>query len=130
MTKLESKLIELGYVYNAFGSCYKKKCSKSASIYFFLTNDEKNIHTCGVEHKGNGLKTREHLNDFDQALDILQEDLHKLLGKGNFTTVLVDEACKVDDVPREWYESEIERLNIENAKLKKLVDILLEREKL
>lgn len=29
---------------------------------------------------------------------------------------------------REWYEQEIKRLHIENEKLKKLVDILLERE--
>ena len=43
--------------------------------------------------------------------------------------VSYDDNCKeTADIPREWYEKEVERLYIENDKLKKLVDILLERE--
>lgn len=41
-----------------------------------------------------------------------------------------DDSAESVEPTREWYEQEIKRLHIENEKLKKLVDILLEREML
>lgn len=125
MNELEKKLNELGYDFDEVRSWFTKQVSKDTIVYFILGKYNSSIYAWGVESQGNDISTKEHIYNSKKATNMLQEDLGKLL---NFATISINEECKAVDVPREWYEQEIKRLHIENEKLKKLVDILLERE--
>ena len=75
MTKLEEKLIELGYN-NVYFNCYKKKYLRFIFITIELKNDK--IWFYSVADLNNCFITQQDIDNLQQAFDVMQKDLEEL----------------------------------------------------
>ena len=78
MTKLEKKLIELGYLYIKHNDYFKKKYSRFIYISIELDKDKLKVNDYGVDYKTDYFKKQEQLDNLQQAFDIMQKDLEEL----------------------------------------------------
>ena len=74
MTKLEKKLIELGYTQEDYSSNIYYKFIKR--IYIFI--NAYNLNKYGVEYPMMTYTKQKHINDLQQAFNELQKDLEVL----------------------------------------------------
>lgn len=75
MTKLEEKLIELGYKYVESIECYGKKYSRFISIFIELNKDKSKVNDYDVEYTTYRFKKQEQIDVLQQAYNEMQNDL-------------------------------------------------------
>ena len=75
MTKLEEKLIELGYN-QVYRDCYKKKCFRFIFITLELDNDR--IWCKSVSDLDNFFTKQQDIDNLQQAFNEMQKDLEVL----------------------------------------------------
>ena len=78
MTKLEQKLLELGYRYVECINCFGKKHSKFISIFIELNKDKSKVNDYDVEYTTYRFKKQEQIDNLQQAFNQLQSDLKEL----------------------------------------------------
>lgn len=78
MTKLEQKLIDLGYKYIESINCFGKKHSRFISIFIELNKDKSKVNDYDVEYPIYRFKKQEQINNLQQAFNEMQKDLEVL----------------------------------------------------
>ena len=78
MTKLEEKLLELGYEYINHNHYYKKRFTKFVYSFIDLNSTNTRINDYGVETPNNVYRKQEQLDNLQQAFNQLQKDLEVL----------------------------------------------------
>lgn len=78
MTKLEEKLIELGYEYVESINCFGKKHSRFISIFIELNKDKSKVNDYDVEYNICRFKKQQQIDNLQQAFDVMQQDLEEL----------------------------------------------------
>lgn len=78
MTKLEQKLIELGYKYNEYVYCFGKKHSRFISIFIELNKNKSKVKNFFVEYPTYLFKNQEQIDTLQQAFYIMLRDLEEL----------------------------------------------------
>ena len=76
MTKLEEKLIELGYEYQLDLECYKKQLSRF--IHIFIEVVENKINDFGIYYNATYIRKQYQLDNIQQAYNEMQKDLEVL----------------------------------------------------
>lgn len=80
MTKLEEKLLELGYEYIAHHDYFQKRfqTSRFVCIIIDLNSDKSEINDFGIEYKNNFIRKQEQIDNLQQAFKVMQQDLSLL----------------------------------------------------
>lgn len=78
MTKLEQKLIELGYKEIECINCFGKKHSRFISIFIELNKDKSKVNDYDVEYTTYRFKKQDQIDNLQQAFNELQRDLEIL----------------------------------------------------
>lgn len=81
MTKLADKLRELGYEYTNkyhYGHVFQKILDNECSCSIILTNNMKSIYESYVDRLLNAFYHQDHIDDLQEAFNILQQDLEVL----------------------------------------------------
>lgn len=76
MTKLEEKLIELGYRYIEHNDYFKKKFNRF--IYISIELDKDKVNDFGVDYKTDLLRKQKQLDNLQLAFNEMQKDLEVL----------------------------------------------------
>lgn len=78
MTKLEQKLIELGYVYIQHNDYFKKQFTRYIYISIELDNNKLKVNDYGVDYKTEYFRKQHQLDKLQQAFNEMQKDLEVL----------------------------------------------------
>ena len=78
MTKLEEKLLELGYKYIESINCFGKKYSRFISIFIELNKDKSKVNDYDTEYTTYRFKKQEQIDNLQQAFNEMQKDLEEL----------------------------------------------------
>ena len=78
MTKLEAKLIELGYVYIKHNDYFKKQYSRFIYKSIELHKNKLKVNDYGVDYKTNFIRKQQQLDNLQKTFNEMQRDLEVL----------------------------------------------------